>query len=649
MPESKPNFFQANREVIVIAVLSILVFAIYWQATGFSFINLDDSQYIYENPAVMSGLNWESVRWAFKAFHSANWHPLTWLSHMLDVQLFGANAGGHHAVNVMLHVVNSILAFAVFRKLTGSFWRSAIVAALFAVHPAHVESVAWVAERKDVLSTLFWLLTMWAYVRYAKRETDAEGDLFTRITSLPYLLVIGLFALGLMAKPMLVTLPFVLVLLDVWPLGRIKSLRDVPAMLTEKIPMFVLSAASSYVTVIAQRSAGAVESLDYLPIDVRLLNSVVSYAKYVVMLFYPVDLGLMYLYVRDFPAWQIGGAILLLIGITAICVQQFRARKYLLVGWLWFVGTLVPVIGIVQVGSQPLADRYTYVPYFGLFIMLVWGVADVLDHFKVSRTGLVTGFGVAVIVLSVMSFRQTSSWRENETVYARALAANPNNYIVMHDLCYTYTLAARNDEAEPLCRRVIEIKPDFYRVYNTLGILQIGRRQYAEAEQSFAKVLEFMPNFSLANANMSLALALQKRPEDAEQTLEKAVKFDNGSVKPEVWINALNALAMAYAEKGNHEKAAENLTRMLALDNANVDARGNLSLMLFHMGRLDEAQQLAESALQINPNLPIPYNTYGLILLAQDRKLEAAGMFEKALKLKPDFAEAQANLKRAQK
>jgi tetratricopeptide (TPR) repeat protein len=661
---SENNFFKTNRELIVFTVLSILVLAIYWQATRFGFINLDDNLYVYDNPAVMSGLNWNTVKWAFNAFYSANWHPLTWLSHMADVQIFGAGAGAHHAVNIVIHLINSVLAFVVFRKMTGCFWKSAIVAALFAVHPAHVESVAWVSERKDVLSTLFWLLTMFAYLRYAQRgeeetkteleknsektnENDEESEkIFSSpllLFSSSYLLIIALFALGLMAKPMLVTLPFVLLLMDFWSLERLKTLRDLPRLLVEKIPLFVLSAASAYITVFAQRSVGAVETLDFLPLGTRFLNAIVAYAKYVVMLFYPSDLAVWYPYNREFPAWQIGGALILLVGITALCLWQIRTRKYLLMGWLWFLGTLVPVIGIVQVGSQSLADRYTYIPYFGLFIMLAWGVGDLLK----SKKAFFAVFAVAVMLFSILSFRQVSYWKDNETIYRRALAVTKDNFLISHNLCYTLTLQDRLDEAEPLCRAALELKPNYYEAYNTLGILQIKRGNYAEAERNFKIVTENVPNFTLAYANLSVAQSLQKKPEEAEANLEKAVKLNDGKVANEVWINALNDLAQAYNEQGKYEKASENLTRILIIDQNNAPARANLALTLNRMQRYDEAQKLIETAIQLNPNEAAAYNIYGLILLEQNRKTEAAGLFQKALQLKPDYPEAKENLARA--
>ena len=682
---SDNNFFKTNRELVVFTALTVLVLAIYWQTTGFGFINLDDNLYVYDNPAVMSGLSWNTVKWAFASFFSANWHPLTWLSHALDAQFFGRNAGGHHAVNIVFHLINSVLAFTVFRKMTGCFWKSAAVAALFAVHPTHVESVAWVSERKDVLSTMFWLLTMWAYLRYAseegekgrneeerekrrkgERETNSETSETdenayegenTKISPSPFLpfspsqnpfspsllLVLILFALGLMAKPMLVTLPFVLLLMDFWPLERLKTLKNLPALLVEKVPLFVLSAVSAYLTIVAQKSSGAVESLEYLPLGTRFLNALVASAKYVLMLFYPKDLAVWYPYEREFPFWQIGGAALLLLGMTALCFWQIRHRKYLLTGWLWFLGTLVPVIGIVQVGSQSMADRYTYIPYFGLFIMLAWGARDLLK----SKRAFFAVFAIAIIVFSILSLRQTALWKDNETLYRHTLAVTKDNFLISHNLCYALTLEDRLDEAEPLCRATIELNPNFFEGYNTLGILQIKRGQAVEAEASFQKALETAPRFTLAYANLSVAQSLQKKPEEAEASLEKAVRLNDGKVSNDVWINALNNLALAYNEQSKYEKAAENLTRILMIDNANVNARANLALTLNRLKRYDEAQKLIESAIQLNPNEAAAFNIYGVIMLEQNRRAEAAGLFEKALRLKPDFAEAKENLKKA--
>lgn len=669
MSEEQNNFFKTNRELIVFTVLSALVLVIYWQTTDFAFINLDDNQYVFDNAAVRSGLNWESFKWAFTAFHSANWHPLTWLSHMLDIKFFGINAGGHHATNIILHLINSALAFAVFRKMTGSFWKSAIVAALFAVHPTHVESVAWISERKDVLSTMFWLLTMFAYLRFAhKREEEKkskkdensestekveEGE--TQISSSPlllfssssYLLVLVLFALGLMAKPMLVTLPFVFLLMDFWSLERLKRLKDLPALVIEKIPFFVLSAVSSYITILAQRTVGAVETLDFLPLGTRFLNALVAYVKYILTLFYPAKLAVWYPYDRDFPMWQIIGAIVLLVGVTALCLWQIRERKYLLMGWLWFLGTLVPVIGIVQVGSQLMADRYTYIPYFGLFIMLVWGINDVFAKFNFNKNILRVLFGAAIIIFALISFKQTSLWRNNEILYKHALAVTKDNYLISYNLCYTLMLEDRLDEAEPYCFTTLRLKPNFYEAQNTLGILELKRGRNAEAEKYFQEALKLAPGYGLVYANLSIAQALLKRPEEAEASLEKAVRLSANSINNEVWINALNDLALAYTEQKNYQKVAENLLRILAIDPNNANARANLALTFYYLERYDEAKQLIETAIQLNPNEAAAYNTYGLLLMRENRQTEAAGLFAKAVQLNPNFTEAKENLKKA--
>lgn len=673
------DFFKTNRELVVFITLAVLVLAIYWQTTGFDFINLDDNLYVYDNSAVMSGLNWPSVKWAFTAFHSANWHPLTWLSHMLDVEIFGSNASGYHVMNIVLHLINSCLAFAVFRKMTGCFLKSAVVAALFAVHPAHVESVAWVAERKDVLSTLFWLLTMFAYLRYAEvsspksqvpspqNSSDNEdekpvkedegsveknGDKKSGTWDLGpgtkfYVLTLVLFALGLMAKPMLVTLPFVLLLMDFWALGRLKKLKDLPALLLEKLPFFVLTAASSYITILAQRTVNAVESLDSLPFGTRLLNALLAYAKYIGKLFYPSDLAVWYPYERNFPAWQIAVAAALMVGVTAFCVWQIRARKYLLMGWLWFLGTLVPVIGIMQVGGQSLADRYTYVPFFGLFIMLVWGADDLFKKFKLNKTAFAALFAVATIIFAFVSFNQTKFWRNSETLYRHTLAVTQNNYLISHNLCHYLMNANRLDEAEPFCRSSIEMNPLYANAYNTLGIIQFKRGQTGEAEKSFLQALQIAPDSALSYANLSVAQSILIKPEEAEANLQKAMLLGGNSVEPQLWINALNDVAFAYNAKGNYEKAAEYLTKLLAINPNDAAARGNLALTLSKMKRFDEAHKLIDPIVQTAPNDPNVYNTYGLILLEENRNTEAAAQFEKALQLKPDFEEAKTNLKKA--
>ncbi len=412
----------------VIAVCGILVLAvavIYGQCVTFDFVNFDDNVYVYDNPLVAHGMTAQSVESAFTEVREANWHPLTWLSHMLDCEIFGLNRPGlHHLTNVLLHAASAVLLFLVLRMMTGDLWPSAIAAGLFAVHPLHVESVAWVSERKDVLSGLFFMLTVAAYIGYSRHPFSV----------LRYLLVTILFALGLMSKPMLVTLPFVLLLLDYWPPGRMKSekiaSRRLLRLLLEKTPWLVMSAASCVVTQFAQRKDESLVPLEACPFAWRAANAVVSYATYVVQFFCPVGLAALYPHpLNTLPAWKIVGSILLLTAVTAVACAWRRKCPYLFVGWLWFVGMLVPVIGLVQVGRQAMADRYTYLPLIGLAVATAWGADRAfgmsLDHRRACRMAAL----LFTLVLAAVAWRQTRFWKDSETLWARAVACTSQNWL----------------------------------------------------------------------------------------------------------------------------------------------------------------------------------------------------------------------------
>jgi len=661
MSENKFNF-QANAELPVLVGLVLMCAAVYAQAVGFQFINFDDNFYVYENASVLSGLNAGSIKWAFTAFHSANWHPLTWLSHMLDVSLFGKNAGAHHATNVVLHIVNSFLSFIVFRKLTGCFWKSAIVAALFAVHPAHVESVAWISERKDVLSTMFWLLTMFAYFRYVDlKRTDEESEVkskkakgksksdeqpATNKSQIFYFLTIALFALGLMSKPMLVTLPFVLLLCDFWALERLKTLKDLPPLVIEKLPLFILSAVSAYITVVAQRSHGAVQTIEMLSIETRLLNAVVAYAKYVVMLFYPLDLGAAYPYQDAFPLWQTLGSLVLLAGITAFCVWQRNERKYLLMGWLWFLGTLVPVIGVVQVGAQSMADRYTYVPYFGLFIMITWGAWEIFERLKLDKKIVAAVAAIVLLALSALCFKQVSYWRSSETLYSHTLAAGQGNFIIKLNYCNHLMRENRLEEAERYCLDSIAENPNFVDSYNTLGVIDVKTGKLENAVANFRKSLAINPSDAVVYTNLAAPLAMLGKPEEAEQNINKAAElYKKSGAPPAILNNAYSSLAAAFAGQNKYEKSSEILARVLQISPENSNLRTNYALSLYFQNKLDESRQQIEQAIKQNPNQAESYNLLGLILIKQNQRDEAARQFERALQLKPDLQEAKENLK----
>jgi Flp pilus assembly protein TadD len=647
MNDRKAGSLSTNKYLLAVAGLALLVLAVYFQTTGFGFINLDDNLYVYDNTAIKNGLTWEFVKWAFTTYWSANWHPLTWLSHGLDVQLFQMNSGMHHSVNVVFHLINSLLAFAVFWKMTGRKWESLIVAAIFAVHPTHVESVAWISERKDVLSTMFWLLTMLAYLKYAKERSEhTPVNAHSRLLSPSYFAVFVLLGLGLMAKPMLVTLPFVLLLCDYWPLNRLQSKNDLVPLVTEKLPLIALSAASSIVTFIAQRSLGAVESLEFLSVSTRFMNAAVSYAKYILMFFYPADLAIWYPYEKGFPLWQIGTALILLAGLTALALWQARRRPFLIVGWLWFIGTLVPVIGIVQVGSQALADRYTYVPYFGLSLMVVWGASSLAEHSGFGRYAFDAAAIVAILVLGLFAGWQTALWRDNESLYRHTLAVTSNNYLIAHNLCHHYLMLERLDDAEPLCRQAIEIKPDYYEPHNTLGIILFKRGKYADAEQSFIESLKYSPNYVYAFANIAQTQSREGKPEEAEESLRRAVEASGGSVS-DVFADALSDIATAFAEQRNWEKSAENLRRLIYLRPESAVAHSRLALTLYYSKQYDEAEMEAHKAIDIDENTVEAWNTLGLALLAKTQYDDAAKAFEKVLQLKSDYPLANNNLERA--
>src|SRR5205807_6926 len=396
-------------DLLIMLGLVVVTLAIYAQVIGHQFITLDDPTYIQENSMVNHGLTRAGLAWAFTTFHVANWHPLTWISHMVDCQLFGMNAGGHLLVNALIHAANTLLVFWFLLRTTHARWPSALVAALFALHPLHVESVAWASERKDTLSTFFGLLSLIAYVRYAEAPSSGRYA-WTAVT----------LALGLLAKPMLVTLPFVMLLLDYWPLRRLadpmakehphrgshrETATGIASLVWEKLPLFALVAASAIITFIAQSHGGAVRTLAHAPIAFRLPNAVVSFAKYLLLTFWPNDLAVYYPF-AGIPAWQIIGAAFLLIGITAFCFSQRKIRPYLIVGWLWFLGTLVPVIGLVQVGGQIMADRYFYIPSIGLFIPLVFGLADVAKRWHVAPLLGATIAGVVLLALATLTNAQ---------------------------------------------------------------------------------------------------------------------------------------------------------------------------------------------------------------------------------------------------
>ena len=596
---------------LIAGALAIVTLAIYAQVIGHQFITLDDPTYIQENPMVNRGVTRAGLAWAFTTFYATNWHPLTWISHMLDCQLFGTNAGRHLLVNALIHVANTLLVFWFVLRTTHARWPSALVAALFALHPLHVESVAWASERKDTLSTFFGLLSLIAYTRYAEAPSRSRY-VWTAIT----------LALGLMAKPMLVTLPFVMLLLDYWPLGRLEdpmakehrrgvshreAATGIATLVWEKLPLFALVAASAMITFIAQSHGGAVRTLAHAPIGFRLPNALVSYAKYLLLTFWPNDLAVYYPF-AGIPAWEIIGAAFLLIGITVFCVSQRRIRPYLMVGWLWFLGTLVPVIGIVQVGGQIMADRYFYIPSIGLFIALVFGFADIAKSWRVAPALSAGIAGGILLILATLTNAQIQRWRDSFTLFEHTLAVTPPNLRIEHNLGVALGASDRYDEAAAHFAKALQIDPNFYDGLVAMGVTRAHQGRLPEAIEYFQDAIRTQPDAPKARVQLAHALWTQ-----------------NGD-----------------------QAALEEMRRASQLAPKDADIRADFGLALALVGRIPEAIEQHHEALRLNPNSAEAHNNLGLALLASGKAQESIPEFELALRLKPELKGAADNLRRAQ-
>jgi hypothetical protein len=513
---------RADKRFFLFAGLALALgtLALYWPLTDFSFINFDDDEYVYDNPVVRAGLTWPGVRWAFGGIHVGNWHPLAWLSHMLDCQLFGLNAGGHHLVSVLFHAANALLLFALLRSLTGAQWRSAAVAALFAWHPLHVESVAWIAERKDVLCAFFWLLALMAYVRYV-----GNSKLKTKNSKLFYALALLCCAAALLSKPMAVTLPFTLLLLDCWPLGRIQDsgfrIQNFKTLLLEKIPFFILSLGTCAVALGAQRGVGAVSGVDW---SSRVGNATVGYARYLTKLFWPTDMTVVYPYVYRWPAAAIFGSALLLALVSALAVISFRRKPWLAVGWFWFLGTLVPVIGFVQVGMQSMADRYSYVPGIGIFIIVVWGASEICLARPDGKIILSLLGGGALLGCVLPASVQVLHWRDGKTVFLHALDVTRDNYVAANKLGQAFAADGDDARALALYREAVRIEPRYAVSQYNLGLALLA---FGDKDGAFTH-LAAAARLDAGNAGAQFSLGRfflrENHLPEAAQCLKAAVK-----------------------------------------------------------------------------------------------------------------------------
>jgi hypothetical protein len=544
---------EINREIIVCLFLTLSILTVYWGIQHAEFVNYDDPDYIVENRHVTSGLTWKGIKWAFLRLdqETANWHPLTWLSYMLDYELYGLNAGGFHVTSLLFHIANTLLLFFCLRRMTGAQWRSALVAALFALHPLHVESVAWISERKDVLSTFFWMLTMVLYTRYAEQPIGRR-----------YVAVYLTFLLGLMAKPMLVTLPFVLLLLDFWPLKRLAfsgkveaaegqnkhffpvqealpgakkdsffyhNLRQAAFLFFEKMPLLILSVISSIITIYAQQRGGALSTLEEMSLDSRIANAAISYVRYIGKTIWPQKLTAFYPHPGIWPLWQVIAAFVLILIITYICIRAIRRHPYLAVGWLWFLGTMVPVIGIVQIGAQSMADRYTYIPLIGLFIIVAWGLHDIFKSIPYGKE-LSAGFAVLLLAVSmVLTARQVQTWKSTEPFLEHMVTVTENNYGALNGLGGMYLERKELDKAMDFFRKAIEIKPDYASAHHNIGMVYLHQKRCDDAVKQFHKALrlEYLPENIVKTHNyLGVAYVCLWRVDDAIREFKLVLRMN---------------------------------------------------------------------------------------------------------------------------
>ena len=610
----------------VCAFLTGAVWLVFGQTLGFGFVNYDDDHYVYQNPQVIDGLNPKGIEWAFTHTVMANWHPLTVMSHMLDCQFYGLHAGGHHLTSLLLHAATAILLFLVLREMTGALWQSAFVAAVFAIHPLRVESVAWVSERKDVLSGLFFMLTLGAYIRYV-RKPPSWGR---------YLTVLFLFAFGLMCKPMLVTVPFVLLLLDYWPLNRFGSpgnrLAILQKLMIEKIPFIIFSIAICIVTVLVQQPDKEIS------LFLRVSNALVSYTTYCEQMFYPTGLALLYPFpIHGLPAGKVILALLLLVAVTAVAFYGRQKRPYFLMGWLWYLGMLVPVIGLVQVGSQARADRYTYLPQIGLYILLTWTVIELTASWR-SRRWVLGGGAMAVLTALIMcAHAQTAYWRDSESLWTRTLACTSDNSAAQNKLGNAFLKQGRLDEAMVHYQQALAISPD-EETYDNLGcvFLQQGKTDAAIAQ--FQKALDINPNYTEALYNLGNAFLQQGKIEEAIACYQMALKCNSDDAK--VYSN----LGSAFRQQGRLEEAVAQFQKALQINPDYAEVHNNLGAVFAQQGRRDEAISQFQNALATKPDYAEARFNLGNALFQQGNVAEAIAQFQKALEIKPDYVAVQNNM-----
>lgn len=612
MEERKPTqttavpFYRRYSKLLISLFLIMATALVFWPVRNHEFLKYDDNQYVTENLQVKGGLTLKGFIWAFSTTHAANWHPLTWLSHMLDYDLYGLAPGGHHLTNVLFHIANALLLFFILHRMTKALWVSGFVAALFAFHPLHVESVAWVAERKDVLSTFFWMLTLRAYVYYV------EGPGVGR-----YSLVVSIFVLGLLAKPMVGTLPFVLLLIDYWPLRRFrfgpaedginskgqppmdfsKQTSSTLRLFSEKIPLFVLSVASSILTYLAQQKGGGLKSIETYPPATRVVNALVSYAGYIRKMVWPEGMAFFYPYPKTFPIWEVVGSILLLSCISILVICYARKHPFLLVGWFWYLGTLVPVIGLIQVGNQAMADRYTYIPLIGLFIMVVIGFPCLFKKWRYRKILLGASMGLILFLLMVTTRLQINHWQNNFALFEHALHVTSDNFLAHNNLGIAVAEQGKIEEAIAHYREAIRIKPNYLDAHYNLGVNLTKQGRYEEAMDHYMEALRIAPDDAETHNKVGILFTREGKHHEALGHFTEALRLKPG------FAAARYNFGLALAEQGEYQEAVPHFAEALRLKPDFAEAHFSLCIAYLMMGSQNLALEEYETLKAINPNL----------------------------------------------
>jgi protein O-mannosyl-transferase len=635
----QPGTSTRARQVLISAGLALLVVGVFLPSTRNESVNLDDALYVFSNPHVLGGIAWENIRWAFVTLDGGFWHPLTWLSLMLDCELFGVRADGLHLTSLLLHAANTVLLFLALARMTAAIWRSAIVAALFAIHPLHVETVAWISDRKDVLSSFFWMMTLLAYARYAEASKKQSPG-----CKISYGVTLGLFLCGLMSKATVLTLPAILLALDAWPLRRIEFAPGKPwwgdarPLILEKLPFFVAGILVSLVSLFGQKGIGAVPNATEFPIQDRLCNAVLSYGMYLWQTVWPTRLAVYYPYPQSFPLWTVALVGLSGLGMTCLVLRMWRKFPELTVGWIWYVVTLLPAIGLVQIGGHARADRFTYVPLIGIFVMGVWGVTALTKTWRHQKVVVAVVAAVVLIACAVLSRQQLGYWKNSVVLFEHALEVTRDNELAQNNLGNALVRLGRLDEGVQHLREAIRLWPGNAEAHNSLGAALGRQGQLGEAISHLQESLRLSPANADAHCNLGDALLIQGREDEAIHQFQEAVRLN-----PE-FANAAYKLGMLLGTRGQLDEAIECFQKALRSNPNYTEAYCGLGIALVQKEQFAKAAAELQRAIQLNPDSAEAHCNLGVALGRLGRLDEATGHLREALRLNPDYTDARTNL-----